>query len=358
MARLWMPKIAPAVAAPEASVRAMAWPEAQAWCNFVLFHPDHAPAGMAIEDGVVRPEAPPGRVPGADAARSPWSATNRSAHRCELAGGGRRVRIKQFLYDWAPPAFDHPSLWKSATRGFPIRTHVGWLGRDYRGLPAAAVSLDRTTIEISVVEGQCHDAELIELCHGLRPVAAEARAAILATPFGRLAYAARHTDEIVAVPVGYWRHQRAPRDLPMTIHTVDEELPAVPGRQLRPPAPFHLDTIFRFGAADAPVEVELLHEDGNDRGRYVRVLASPASTPGGVRFPPSVVAEQPCTQRTFMCAQHRIHHAYREPAFGPHELVFQCDGLNVMVLVKPAEWTDMAWLERFTGEMLASRGLP
>jgi hypothetical protein len=352
----WTPRVAPSILDDEAEVRDMTWEQAQDYCNFVLLYPAVVPDGMTISRASMRPEAPPGRVEGADAAgRSPWTVTNTSAHRCELAGGGRRVRIKQFLYDWAPPAWDHPALWKSEVRGFPVGTHVGWLGRDYRALPAASLCVRRTMVEISVEEGACSDDELMALCRGLRPVSPDAASKIDATPFGLLMYAHRHPAETISVPVGYWAHQRKPADLACHVFGKDDAPAGLPGRAVAPPASegLVLDTVLVLGDVASPQEIEYLYQDPTDAGRYARVLASPAGTPGGIPYPPAPDKQQPCKTRALDIGGVAVHHAWAQDDIGPHEAVWQRNGENIMLLTKPMVGTDMAWFEGVLRAMLA-----
>ncbi len=320
----------------------LGWEEAQATLNFVLFRPDPLPEGFLVEAVSVRPEAPP-----RTALNLGWAIGNRSAHRCEIAGEGLRVRVKQFLYDWAPPAWDHPSLRGDAIP-FVVGGHIGWLGRDFRGHDAATVTLDRTTIEISARDKGCPEALLVALCHALRPVSTEARAAILKTPFGKLAYRSRHEDRTPSVPVGYWRHRRGPPDVPVRVH--DRAPQGVPGGHLAPPSRlgFELDTVQVFGGPRGPLEIEYLYADAADPGRTIRLLVSPAGAEGGVRYPP-VPEGQPCEVR-----EGEVHTAHGDARYGPHEAVWQKDGLNVMLLAKPAPWTDRFWFDRLLGDMGAS----
>lgn len=318
----------------------LGWEEAQAAVNFVLFRPDPLPEGLHFDTASVRPEAPP-----PDDLHLGWTIGNRCVHRCELSGGGLSLRVKQFLYDWAPPAWDHPSLSGSAVP-FVVGGHIGWLGRDFRGLVAATVTLDRTTIEISVREGECAEELLVELAYAFRPVSPEARTAILRTPFGRLAYRSRHPDKTAAVPVGYWRHRRGPPDVPVTVH--DRAPGGLPGRHLAPPERlgFRLDTVQVFGRPPDPLEIEYLYADSADPGRTIRLLVSPAGATDGVRFPPAPEG-QPCT----VVESRGVHHAYGDARYGPHEAVWHTDGLNVMLLAKPAPWTDRFWFERVLADM-------
>ena len=139
----WVPKVAPSIESPEAEIRGMSWEESQEWCNFVLMKPTLLPEGVSLETAEMRPESPPGRRDGPKDSRLPsWTLSNRACHRCVLAGKERRVRIKQYLYDWAPPAFDCPCLWLSpVVRHFFVGNDVGWLGTDFRGLAGASLNL-------------------------------------------------------------------------------------------------------------------------------------------------------------------------------------------------------------------------
>src|SRR5262249_56332562 len=93
-------------------------------------------------------------------------------------------------------------------RDFFASSDVGGLGTDFRGLPGASVSLDRTTTELSVLNGSFSEDELQQICRGLRPVNPEARNQILHTPLATLCYQSRHKELPIAVPVGFWAHER------------------------------------------------------------------------------------------------------------------------------------------------------
>ncbi|MCQ9134372.1 hypothetical protein [Streptomyces hilarionis] len=180
---------------------------AQDWCNFVLWRPSRLPEGCDDSVGTLRREAPPGRVEAEG--RTPWSDANPAGYRTEISGGGRRLRLKQFLYDWAFPAADHPCLWGSRTRPAAIGSgRVVWLGTDYLGHRAASARLARTTVELSVLEGEFTDDELVALFAGLRPATADAVPRVLATPFAELSYWARHPAAMVSVPTGVFQFHR------------------------------------------------------------------------------------------------------------------------------------------------------
>lgn len=181
--------------------------EAQPWSNFVVFTPAALPMDTSITESSVRKEAPPGRPLEDTVGRTPWSDNNPTAFRMVISGGGRCLRIKQFLYDWAFPALDHPCLWESETHAVPLDDHhVLWLGRDYMGNHGASARMARTTIELSVLEGEFTNSELIDLYRALQPVDHDALQRIVSTSFADLSYFGRYSEaEFQGVPVGLWK---------------------------------------------------------------------------------------------------------------------------------------------------------
>ncbi len=115
---LWKPKALDFASDLESTPPAVSPSDAQAACNFIIWVPDGLPNGCHFASATLRREAPPG--PSTSSARTPWSQNNPSAYRFEIIGPGRRLRFKQFLYDWAFPALDHPCLWESETRAVPV----------------------------------------------------------------------------------------------------------------------------------------------------------------------------------------------------------------------------------------------
>ncbi|MFI5661848.1 hypothetical protein [Streptomyces sp. NPDC051684] len=256
---------------------------AQDACNFVLWRPTALPAGCDTAIGTLRREAPPGRVEAAG--RTPWSDANPACYRTEIGGGGRRLRLKQFLYDWAFPAVDHPCLWGGATRAVPIgERRVAWLGTDYLGHRAASARMAKTTVELSVLEGEFDDEELVDLYAALRPAVPEALPRVLATPFAGLSYWARHRAAPVAVPTGVFAFQRRGR-------THEEDW--VPADALEdfldahglPNAvgAFRADSAARCGDGDTVREVDVVYT--SPTGDELRLTAQRPGA-GRLAFPP------------------------------------------------------------------------
>jgi hypothetical protein len=352
----WIPRTAPSIEAKEARVRSMEWQEAQDWCNFVLMRPAVFPDDLSLEKTEMRPESPPGRPVEINVSHRPeWTQSNRAAHRSELAGQERRLRIKQFLYDYAPPAFDHPCLWESkGIRSFPVGDHLGWLGTDFRKLQAGSVCFDRTTIELSVTAGTFSDEEMQAICRGLRPAVPEARHRILQTPLADLCYQSRHQEPPIGVPVGYWAHKRSASLRCAVARAEDITMTGVPDFCIAPPDDYgyRLNTAFIFGEPESPQEVDLVFEQREDPGRYMRVLVSPSDAAERLPFPPALEERHPCLSHVLRVNGLDVYHAYHDERYGQHEAVWQKHGLNIMLIVKPAVWTDMTWFSRLLEKMV------
>jgi hypothetical protein len=353
----WVPKVAPSIESPEAEICIKSWEESQEWCNSVLMKPTLLPNGVFLDTAEMRPESPPGRRDGAKDSRLPsWTLSNRACHRCVLAGEARRLRIKQFLYDWAPPAFDCPCLWLSpVVRHFFVDNDVGWLGTDFRGLAGASINRDRTTIELSVLQGSFSDDEIQAICRGFRPVRPESRNQILQTPLAALSYQSRHKELPIAVPVGFWAHQRKPESLPTLVFPAASVPPGIPGVVIAPPSGYgyRLNSVFTYGDLAHPDEADFVYYQFEHPNLYLSVLASFENVNHtGIRYPP-VLDRQPCHSETISIAGKTVYHAFSNDEVGPHEVVYQAHGLNVMLLLKPARHTSRSWffglLDRILG---------
>jgi hypothetical protein len=337
----------------KAKLRIVTWQEAQRWCNFVVHRPTGLPFGLRVESLTLRPEAPPGRSDTVGTVGRPnWHDHNRCSLRFELVGAAQRLRVKQFLYDWAPPAFDHPCLWKSRNEPFAVGKNVGWIGTDYRKARGAAVSIDRTTVELSVCEGTATDEELRVLCRGLCPVDPAARKCILATPFADLCYQSRHREPVIAVPCGYFAHERIPPTMALTLFRAEANPAHLPGREVVPPTEygFRLDSVFVYGPVERPQEADYLYERGDPPGGYLRLLVSPSDQPNGVRYPPRLDL-QPCSTEVRSIRGREVHCAFLTEQYGPHEAVWRANGRNFMLPTKPSLETNAEWFAELLHQM-------
>lgn len=331
---MYQPKIG-----QDSSFKALNWPEAQEWCNFVLFQPTLLPDGMKIVDQQLRPE----------------SHAEPSTYRCEIAGQGRKLSIKQFLYDWAPPAYDHPSLWRNnkvssieetpIPRPYEINGDIAWIGWNFKKQPALAICLKRTTIEITSIEGGFSDQELIDLCKGLTPVDQKQTVRILETPFSSLSYFFRHSKTASDVPLSYWKYNRQ-KDWAMNA----SQSSAIPEHVLIPSSyGYRLNSIFYFG--NSSEEIEFYYEHRDLPGSYLRVLATPANQKYSIPYPPRL-GDQSCHTQILNIQDKNVYHAYLSDSYGPHELIWQHQHFTLLMLIKPARWTSLSWLHRLMNDIL------
>lgn len=184
--------------------------EAQKQCNFVIFIPLSLPSGVVMREQSLRSESK------IDSNRRE---NNRSTFRQVFEGTDRTLVIKQFLYDWAPPAYDYPCLWRNdeiataaespAPIGQFVNNNVLWFGKNYRKQEAATIEMDRTRIEMTFPKGAFSHQEIVLLSKSLTPVDAEIAKHLLRIPFSELSYSHRHEEPVVSVPVGFWKHSRA-----------------------------------------------------------------------------------------------------------------------------------------------------
>lgn len=327
--------------------------QAQPWCDFVVWTPDELPDGYETVTGTLRKESPPGIPQAETAGRTPWSANNPCAYRFEVRGPGGRVRVKQFLYDWAFPALDHPCLWDSDTRAVAIDDrHVLWFGVDYMKHRGASARLGRTTAELSVLDGEFSDEEILGLYRALRPADPAAAQAIAATPFAQLSYWARRPDaEKINVPIGLWKFRRP------TEHHSDWRTGADAERmagELGLPATLgglDLDSAGRFAGDDGRTEIEAVYAGGPGRGHELRLIAQRLGR-GNLRVPaePDV---HPGTRETLTWQDGTpVQLAWIDERFGPFHAVFARDGIEATLLGSTAVGLDRAWFLRVLKEVL------
>ena len=321
----WVWRTVPEAADLPSAPAAMEPEKAQEWCNFVLWRPTELPEDCEVACGTLRQEAPAGRN-GNTAGRTPWSPANPAAYRMEIAGRERRLRIKQFLYDWAFPAVDHPCLWGSEARPFGIGDgRVVWLGTDYLRNAAASARLARTTIELSVLEGEFSDKELVSIYRGLRPTDGDAVQRVLSTPFSELSYWARHPVDMVSVPTGVFVFHR--QGGPNEGEWLSPE--AVPGFLAGHGVPetvlgFRADSAAIFADGEGRRELEVVYSSAASGGSELRLIVQ-ATGRGRLQFPPSR-DKHPAQTETLELAGHTIHLGYVHADFGACDAQWQDTG--------------------------------
>ena len=323
--------------------------EAQRWCNFGVWWPTDAPLGKAhaVVKSTLRREAPPGRQRGVAEGRSPWSDVNPSAFRFEIEGPGRRLRVKQFLYDWAFPALDHPCLWGNQTRPVALDdSHTLWIGTDYMNHRAASCRLGKSTVELSVLEGVFDDEELVAVYGALRPISADAMTSIAQTAFARLSYWARHRNAMMLhVPIGLWKFQRKRRTYTGAWRDVREAGGAVLasdglGREL---GGLSVDSLGMFEDAEGKLEREWIYSGGPWGGYEVRIIIQ--NTDGGHIDVPPRPEELPHTADTIEVHGTPVFLAWCDPIQGPFDAVWRSveSGRDVKLVATTGVRLDREW---------------
>jgi hypothetical protein len=330
--------------------------EAQKQCNFVIFVPTFLPLGVVIREQHLRPESTVNRDK---------RENNRSTFRQVFEGVDRKLIIKQFLYDWAPPAYDYPCLWRNnkiatktespAPTGQFVNNNVLWFGKNYRKQEAATIEIERTRIEMTFEKGAFSREEVVSFCKSLSPVNTEIAKQILSVPFSELSYSHRYEESVVSVPVGYWKHSRA--DELTCFSLVPEDIPV---KFLQAIQPFNvalktrnyiLSGGFGFGKSkDHLEEVEFIFEYLNAPGCFIRVLCTQTNSSFSILIPP-ILSDQECANKTLNICENIFYYATSMNfAFGSHEIVFNNDSFNFMIIIKPAPWTNFEWVS----DLLAS----
>lgn len=321
--------------------------EAQKHCHFVVFIPTFLPKDLSINEQSLRPES---------AIDTNRRENNRATFRQVFKGADRTLVIKQFLYDWAPPAYDYPCLWRNneiatqtespAPKGEFVNHHVLWFGKNYRKQEATTIEIERTRIEMTVEKGTFSNEEIVSICKGLVPANPKLAKEILDLPFSELSYSRRYEEPAVSVPVGYWRHMRS-EEL-MCYALAKEEIPSKILILMEPFLKAHsylLNSGFGFGKnKDALEEIELIFESQHAPGCLIRILSTQSNSHFSIAVPPTL-DDQECFEKTLTLGKHTFYYATSKNfAFGPHEIVFKKEGYHFMLLVKPTPWTSFEWV--------------
>jgi hypothetical protein len=317
----WKHLTSQSVVAPEA----VTFADARPWCNFTVIEPRWLPSDCSpVVTGSLRKESPPGRD-SSTVARPDWTQGNTCSFSFKIVGINRSLRVKQFFYDWAPPATDHPCLWESEDRPFLIdEGRVGWLGVDYKGNQAGSAILWGTMCEVSVLEGSFSDSELTQLYKGLVPASQSDAEQILSTRFDSLCYWARYQGKLVDVPFGLWRYRRSDPDAACSWHDADPG----PDESLIDRAlqrGWQLDCFCLVDNIDGSQETHsLLYVENRDHYMWCIIIKS--------RQPFEIKKDShPCRTEVREIAGTEVHHAWISDLYGPHDAVWQADGQTYII---------------------------
>lgn len=310
--------------------------------NFTFF----LPTGVKLLETHFRPEDPVRPYP-----------------RCSLrllieTPSGARLSIKEFFYDWAPPAYDCPSLWKNhetfpdvdtpEPKPYLIGDDVFWIGVNYRNKRAASLIKERTTIESVLLEGNLSDPEWIDIMKGL-----QSQHINHTKTFAEMSYGYPHAVDAVNVPISFWKFPVAKSEIRFQTAFIPENVPEeiLAGHLPLPKdCGYHLNSVFTYHTGDKPDKrsrANFVYEHESHKGSTIQLLHVHKDSPAASSFPPN-----PDHTQKFKHVEESIqgkiyYHAYRSEAYGPHELIFQRGDYNYLLIVKPTSWTSRDWLLRF-----------
>lgn len=304
--------------------------DAQKEVNFVVFEPGRLPDDCRVTAVSLRPEQPPGRpgdVTAADIGQTPHSDGNPCSVRLVVDGENRRFRLKQFLYDWAPPAASVAPLWRTPEpTPFACGDAVGWLGTDYEDRRGACVQRDRTQVELSVLDGDFGDDEVRGVMDGLTRAAPDAARVVHDVPFHQLSYWVRYRCRPVAVPHGLWDHS------PVRPYEASRPLSPValagdpPARPLVPSGDrFRLDSAVAFPGGDAVECVFRRRENGSD---HLWLTAAAPDSPLAPSRPPDPSEQSAETRRAVDLRGTTAHYAVLTEERGAWEALWVEDGVH------------------------------
>ncbi|HTU82456.1 MAG TPA: hypothetical protein VMF61_10025 [Candidatus Acidoferrales bacterium] len=335
---------------------------AQAETNFVVFATGWLPGDCTPGRTTLRPEQPPGRagLSAESIAQSPHSENNACSLHTEIRGSGRRLRIKQFLYDWAPPTAGSATLWKTPWLQ-PVRSGdtAGWMGVDFKGNTGACIQRARTQIEVSVLEGTVGRDELARIVDGLREAEPRGALAVKQTPFHVLNYHVRFKRAGANVPYGLHRYEEPrrydvaePVDLRATaFRRIPSMFAGVTGFEIR-----HDSSVRMNDASCARGEDESLFRDAANESDHV--WCSWISKDAADAYPArlEIYAEHPtalaevASIRTVDAAFATLDHDY-----GGHEAFWETGGRRFAIWTSPSLRLDYRRFRAFVAAFVESQ---
>lgn len=317
--------------------------EAQDRVNFVALEPTWLPDDCSVAAVTLRPEQPPGLPEGTSPeamGRNPTTEGNRCSLRTVVRGGGRRLRIKQFCYDWAPSAGGIAGLWGSDPTPFECGDAVGWLGTDYKDNRGAVVQRDRTQVELSVTGGEFSDPELRRLLDGLAPADPDGATVVRDVPFHRLNYWVRYRCRPPGPSHGLWDHSPArPYDECRELSPVAlaRESPAtLPATPLVPAGEeYVLDSAVAF-----PDAVECVFRHRANGSDHLWLTAAREDSPVAPAIPPEPADQTAEVRRTVEHRQTSVHYAALTAAWGGWEAFWREAGTRYAAWGGPSQELD------------------
>lgn len=316
----------------------LSWEESLPYCNFVLLKPDLAGSDFVAVKSQMR-------IASLDV---------RACHRSEFSNNKTTFSIKQFLYDWAPPAYDHPCLWRNSKisskentplpKSIQLGNNYMWHGLDYRRKPAATINMYRTQVELTILDGDFIVDEVKRIIASLVPVSKNQKDEILKTSLADLSHTHKYNSETISVPTGYLKHLRkveqkgyfySASKLPETLVA-----PKLVDFGIKN---YKLNSVFNFGASPKDIdETEYYFEHATHKGCYLRIMVTDANNKSAIPYP-AIVSDQECNFSEISLDDNlKIYHAWsKKNDNGCHSMIFKVNHLIFNCSIKPAPWTSL-----------------
>ena len=224
--------------------------------------------------------------------------------------------------------------------------YVVWLGTDYQSHRAATARLGRTNIELSVLEGEFSDDEIVALYRSLRPASAEISKQVEVTPLAALGYWQRRSEALMlTVPYGLLKFSRPVREnrehegewvwqLHRTTAMLDSfSLPFVLGG-------LEVDSSAVFDDGAGCSEVEVVYVSGADRGHEIRLIAQEQGK-GRLSFPPAR-DDHPCDQERLRIGAMELDLAWVDPRYGPFDAMWRDEAAGLEMKLQSSAGTELS----------------
>lgn len=269
------------------------------------------------------------------------------------------IIIKQFYYDWAPPAYSCPLLWTNYIKfdkdtipmpfSFKIKDKIAWIGKNYRNEPGLSLTINRTTIEISIKEGiKDVDEEqfiLKDLASNLSTVDLSSQTHVIEKTYAELSYARDKKVNMIHVPISFWecslsnelKYQQA-----FSYHSLPEftkELMLNISEKYN----YNIDSVFAYFEEEGlehEGRIEYIYSHKYDKDENIRILTWPKVKEHTISYPPTPDITQKFHYEQVELNGQQVYLAYRTEEFGPFEAVFQGNQHNYLFISKAKKFNN------------------
>lgn len=285
----------------------------------------------------------------------------------------KKLSIKQFNYDWAPPAYDCPSLWWNYKEFGNLNTQephclllnddLLWIGSNYRNQNAASIFKERTCIELVFLEEKFNDSEIFNIVSNLKPFDELQYKEILSKSLAELSYGYPRAVKAVNVPISFWSFPVGKSKIKFQTAYNQDAIPDF-AKKFHIPLPdnigYKLSAVFSYHEEEKPSQGSrhnFVYEHENCKGQIIQIIHMPKSSPAACAFPPEPDATQKFKTTTKKIHGLECYYAYRSEDYGPHELVFEYKNMIYLISIRPARWTNQKWFFNLLDNFLSEENL-